>query len=89
MTVRCPASSAARPCPTGRRPEPGGWNRIHFVVEDIASEVQRLKGTNVNFRNEIVTAPGSQQIRLEGLRKPNRALPPSGTTPAMTLAGPY
>ena len=55
--------------PNGRRPEPGGWNRIHFDVEDIASEVQRLKGTDVNFRNEIVTSPGSQQIRLEGLRK--------------------
>jgi hypothetical protein len=51
--------------PDGPRPKPGGWNRIHFVVEDIASEVQRLKGTDVNFRNEIVTSPGSQQIRLE------------------------
>jgi hypothetical protein len=54
--------------PNGRRPEPGGWNRIHFVVEDIASEVQRLIGTDVNFPNEIVTVPGSQQIRLVGLR---------------------
>jgi hypothetical protein len=78
----CKLRSAAMP--DGRRPEPGGWNRIHFVVEDIASEVQRLKGTDVNFRNEIVTGPGSQQIRLEGrLRKPNRALPANGTTPAI------
>lgn len=60
----CKLRSAAMP--DGRRPEPGGWNRIHFVVEDIASEVQRLKGTDVNVRNEIVTGPGSQQIRLEG-----------------------
>ena len=44
--------------PDGRTPEPGGWNRIHFDVEDIASEVQRLKGTEVNFRNEIVTVAG-------------------------------
>jgi hypothetical protein len=49
--------------PDGRRPEPGGWNRIHFAVEDSASDVQRLKGTDVNFRNEIMTGPGSQQIR--------------------------
>jgi hypothetical protein len=49
--------------PNGRRPEPGDWNRIHFVVEHIASEVQRLIGTDVNFHNEIVTVPGSQQIR--------------------------
>jgi hypothetical protein len=50
--------------PDGRRPEPGGWNRIHFVVEAIASEVQWLKGTDVNFRNEILTGLGSQQLRL-------------------------
>jgi hypothetical protein len=63
--VSCKLRSAATP--DGRRPEPGSWNRIHFIVEDIASEVQRLKGTDVSFRNEIVTGPGSQQIRLEGV----------------------
>ena len=30
-----PTSSAGRPMPDGRRPEPGGWNRIHFIVDDI------------------------------------------------------
>jgi hypothetical protein len=62
--VSCKLRSAT--VPGGRTPEPGGWNRIHFVVEDIASEVQRLKGADVNCRNEIVTVPGSEQIRLEG-----------------------
>ena len=52
-----PQSSAGRPMPDGRTPSPGGWNRIHFVVEDIAS-VQRLRDTGVSFRNEIVTGPG-------------------------------
>jgi predicted enzyme related to lactoylglutathione lyase len=51
--------------PDGRTPEPGGWNPIHFVVEDIASEFQRLKGTDVNITNEIVTGPGGQKIVLE------------------------
>jgi hypothetical protein len=75
--------------PDSRRPEPGGWNRIHFVVEDIASEVPRLKGTNVNFRNEIATGPGQPADPARGrLRKPNRALPATGTTPAMTVAEP-
>jgi hypothetical protein len=75
--------------PDGRRPEPGGWARIPVVVEDVAGELQRLNGSDVNFCNEIVTGTGSQQIRVEGcLRKPNRALPASATTPAMTLAGP-
>ncbi len=60
-----PESSAGRAMPDGRKPGPGGWNRIHFVVEDIAGEVERLRGAGVSFRNEIVTGPGGQQILLE------------------------
>jgi catechol 2,3-dioxygenase-like lactoylglutathione lyase family enzyme len=57
-----PASSAGRPMPDGRRPEPGGWNRIEFVVEDIAAEVDRLRDAGLHFRNDIVTGPGGRQI---------------------------
>jgi catechol 2,3-dioxygenase-like lactoylglutathione lyase family enzyme len=57
-----PESSAGRPMPDGRKPEPGGWNRIHFVVDDIQSEVERLRAAGVPFRNEIVTGPGGSQI---------------------------
>jgi catechol 2,3-dioxygenase-like lactoylglutathione lyase family enzyme len=60
-----PESSAGRPMPDGRKPGPGGWNRIHFVVDDIGSEVQRLRDARVDFRNEIVSGPGGQQILLE------------------------
>jgi len=60
-----PKSSAGRPMPDGRRPEPGGWNRIHFVVEDIHAEVERLKAAGLTFRNDIVTGPGGAQILLE------------------------
>jgi catechol 2,3-dioxygenase-like lactoylglutathione lyase family enzyme len=60
-----PTSSAGRPMPDGRRPEPGGWNRIHFIVEDIAAEVERLRGAGVKFRNDIVSGPGGQQILAE------------------------
>ena len=60
-----PESSAGRPMPDGRKPGPGGWNRIHFVVEDIAAEVARLKTAGASFRNEIVTGPGGRQILLE------------------------
>jgi catechol 2,3-dioxygenase-like lactoylglutathione lyase family enzyme len=60
-----PESSAGRPMPDGRRPAPGGWNRVHFIVEDITREVRRLKDAGVSFRNEIVTGPGGQQILLE------------------------
>jgi predicted enzyme related to lactoylglutathione lyase len=51
--------------PDGRKPEPGGWNRIHFIVEDIESEVGRLKDAGVKFRNEIIGGPGGRQILAE------------------------
>jgi catechol 2,3-dioxygenase-like lactoylglutathione lyase family enzyme len=57
-----PSSSAGRPMPDGRRPEPGGWNRIEFVVDDIGAEVDRLRGAGLHFRNDIVSGPGGQQI---------------------------
>jgi catechol 2,3-dioxygenase-like lactoylglutathione lyase family enzyme len=60
-----PTSSAGRPMPDGRRPEPGGWNRIHFVVDDIAAEVERLRKAGVRFRNDIVRGPGGSQILLD------------------------
>ena len=60
-----PASSAGRAMPDGSTPGPGGWNRIHLIVDDIAGEVDRLKGAGVPFRNDIVSGPGGQQILLE------------------------
>ena len=60
-----PASSAGRPMPDGTRPGPGGWNRIHLVVADIATEVARLRDAGVTFRNDIVTGPGGSQSLLE------------------------
>ena len=60
-----PTSSAGRPMPDGRRPSPGGWNRIHLIVEDLSAEVDRLRAAGVNFRNEIVIGPGGSQILLD------------------------
>lgn len=60
-----PTSSAGRPMPDGRRPEPGGWNRIEFVVDDIAAEVERLRAAGLRFRNDIVTGPGGRQILFD------------------------
>jgi catechol 2,3-dioxygenase-like lactoylglutathione lyase family enzyme len=60
-----PTSSAGRAMPDGRTPGPGGWNRIHLIVEDIAGEVERLRAAGLTFRNDIVSGPGGQQILLE------------------------
>jgi catechol 2,3-dioxygenase-like lactoylglutathione lyase family enzyme len=60
-----PQSSAGRPMPDGAVPEPGGWNRIHFLVDDIDGEVARLRDAGATFRNDVVSGPGGKQILLE------------------------
>ncbi len=60
-----PESSAGQPMPDGRKPEPGGWNRIHFVVDDIDAEVERLRAAGLSFRNDIVSGPGGRQILVD------------------------
>jgi catechol 2,3-dioxygenase-like lactoylglutathione lyase family enzyme len=51
--------------PDGRRPEPGGWNRFQLEVDDLRSEVDRLRAAGARFRNEIVEGMGGNQILLE------------------------
>ncbi|GAA1784917.1 VOC family protein [Luedemannella flava] len=60
-----PASSAGRAMPDGRRPHPGGWNRIHLIVADIDAEVTRLRGAGIAFRSDVITGPGGRQIVLD------------------------
>ena len=60
-----PTSSAGRPMPDGTKPGPGGWNRIHFVVDDIDAEVAQLRAAGARFRNDIVEGPGGKQILLQ------------------------
>ena len=73
-------SSAARPMPDGSKPGPGGWNRIHFVVDDIGAEVQRLREAGVRFRNDIISGPGGQQVLLEDpAGNPIELFQPAGT----------
>ncbi|QFU92726.1 VOC family protein [Amycolatopsis sp. YIM 10] len=57
-----PASSAGRPMPDGTKPGPGGWNRIHLIVDDIDAEVARLRAAGIRFRSDVVSGPGGRQI---------------------------
>jgi catechol 2,3-dioxygenase-like lactoylglutathione lyase family enzyme len=59
------AGGASQPMPDGRRPEPGGWNRIQLEVDDLAGEVAALRTAQARFRNEIVTGRGGRQILLD------------------------
>jgi catechol 2,3-dioxygenase-like lactoylglutathione lyase family enzyme len=56
---------AAQPMPDGRKPEPGGWNRIQLEVDDLASKVESLRKAGARFRNDIVTGFGGKQILLD------------------------
>lgn len=60
-----PASSAGRPMPDGTKPGPGGWNRIHFIVDDLDGEVARLRNAGAGFRNDTVKGPGGKQVLLQ------------------------
>ena len=60
-----PQTSAARPMPDGRKPEPGGWNRFVIEVENLPAVVESMKQAGVRFRNDIVTGPGGKQILVE------------------------
>ena len=57
-------SSAGRAMPDGSLPVPGGWNRIELVVENLPSEVDRLRREGLHFRNDIVSGPGGSQVLL-------------------------
>ena len=57
-----PQSSAGQPMTDGERPGPGGWNRIHLIVDDLDAEIARLTAEGVPFRNEVVTGPGGSQV---------------------------
>jgi catechol 2,3-dioxygenase-like lactoylglutathione lyase family enzyme len=58
-------SSGARPMPDGRRPVPGGWNRILLTVSDIEAEANRLRTSGLGFRNEILKGVGGSQLLLD------------------------
>jgi catechol 2,3-dioxygenase-like lactoylglutathione lyase family enzyme len=59
-----PTSSGARALTDGSQPEPGGWNRIHLIVDDLDAEINRLQTAGLSFRNDVVAGPGGRQILL-------------------------
>jgi glyoxylase I family protein len=59
-----PDSSGSRPMEGGQRQEPGGWNRIVLYVDDLAAEVDRLRGAGVAFRNDVKVGPGGKQVQI-------------------------
>jgi catechol 2,3-dioxygenase-like lactoylglutathione lyase family enzyme len=67
LLLNAPAGpgGAAQPMPDGRKPEPGGWNRIQLETEDLDGTVAALRKAGARFRNDIVTGFGGRQILLD------------------------
>ena len=55
----------SQPMPDGRRPEPGGWNRVIVRSSNLDGDVEALRKADVKFRNDVVTGPGGRQILIE------------------------
>ena len=65
LNIPTGTGGAAQPMPDGRKPEPGGWNRIQLQVNNLAAEVERLRNAGAHFRNDIVIGNGGKQILLD------------------------
>jgi catechol 2,3-dioxygenase-like lactoylglutathione lyase family enzyme len=65
LNVPSGPGGAAQPMPDGRKPEPGGWNRIQLQVDDLEGLVETLRNAGVHFRNDIVSGFGGKQILLD------------------------
>ena len=57
-----PPSSGARATPADATT--AGRNRIHLIVDDLDTEIDRLRTAGLTFRNEVVAGPGGRQILL-------------------------
>ena len=62
LIVSGPIASASRPMADGSKPAPGGWARFQIVVDDIESEVSRLKENGVQFKSDMIEGGGRKQI---------------------------
>lgn len=51
--------------PSGEQQKPGGWNRIHLIVEDLDSKIASLRASGCHFRNNVIQGAGGKQILLE------------------------
>jgi catechol 2,3-dioxygenase-like lactoylglutathione lyase family enzyme len=56
---------AAKPMRDGSKAEPGGWNRIIINVDDLPSEVERLRKARLHFRSDVLEGPGGSEILVD------------------------
>lgn len=51
--------------PSGEEQVPGGWNRIHLLVEDLDRMIAKLRSEGCRFRSDVIQGVGGKQILLE------------------------
>jgi hypothetical protein len=51
--------------PSGEEQKPGGWNRIHLIVEELDGTIAALKSAGCRFRSDVIQGTGGKQILLE------------------------
>ena len=57
---------AAKPMSDGSKPEAAlGWSRMIIDVDDLGSEIDRLKAAGIHFRNDVATGPGGSEVILD------------------------
>lgn len=56
------ASSGARATPDDATT--AGRNRIHLILNDLDSEIDRLRAAGLTFRSDVVSGPGGRQILI-------------------------
>jgi catechol 2,3-dioxygenase-like lactoylglutathione lyase family enzyme len=60
-----PASSAARALPDGKKPSPGGWNRLVIEVDDLEAAMAPLRAAGAHFRSDPISGPGGRQVLVD------------------------
>ena len=50
---------------SGEQQKPGGWNRIHLLVEELDGTIAALKSAGCQFRSDVIQGAAGKQILLE------------------------
>ncbi len=65
LTKPSPGVGGGAKMPSGEEQKPGGWNRIHLLVEDLDGAIATLKTAGCRFRSDVIQGTGGKQILLK------------------------
>ena len=65
LTQPSPGVGGGAKMPSGEQQKPGGWNRIHLIVDELDETIAKLKSAGCRFRSDVIQGTGGKQILLE------------------------